>query len=531
MNQSFLLIIIFMLSSLLGCNGQGLVRDNFQVGTSADGSSDANGIKREANSILVKPDFCACQNGEQVIYGNCAATCASKTAVEPTFFGSVNVTEGVSLGYFGDLDGWCNKADFSLEVPIGTAIDEAPSCSLVFEKASTGETVKTTVTVTGNDFKAVLPDLDEEVTYRAYLQFEGTGENNISGLVPSSKIQLKLLPDPGAPILTTPLQVALINRYTCIKAAYVAGPNSSVIYNDQALKQYYFYAPSYDEPTPIPSGTVGFYCHDIQDTVNYPLPDRVTYPRLDLAPGAFTVWNRKDSRFFDLYGNESGSTSDDNMDIYNLIINKLGDLGVTISGGVGSLSASNLFARFNGAGDPVQVDSDDAGLGNEYFGYYMQPQINTTTKLSFCPGTAEYNGTNPFFNVLGDIFNQIETEGLYMGQQVPDLVLTDQNGNAQQNVCWPFVYLTETELKRVWFYLENGIATPADENTVQTKKVYFYWPLTPENGNPLVKQGDQKIFELKLPSEIASACGAAVTEDITVLPPHDKKIGCIPKSN
>lgn len=525
-----------MLIFLVGCNGEGLQRDNFRVNFNKGGGTDnTNKIVRPSNAILIKSDFCACNGGKQVTYGNCTNFCASTSTVQSTFYGSVNVTEDVSLSAFQNLDGWCNKVDFGLEENSGILVDETPSCSLVFEKLDQlGTTYKSTIQITGtakNSFQAILPSqLEDDTTYRTYLLFEGAGSNNVSGLVESSKVQIQLLPDQGPEILNTPLEMAGINRYACIKAAYVASQNSNIIFNDEAIKQYFFYAPSYSEPTPIPFGTIGFYCHDQQI---YGANDNVLYPRLDLAPGAFSVWNRKDPRFYDLVGQESDSPSDTNMDIYNLIVKKLADLGVSINGGAGQLQSSNFFVPFQGFGDPG--DSAAAGNNPDYYGYYMQPQIDKSTGLSFCPDSEEYNGDNPFFNVLGDIFNQLDTEGFYVGQQIPDLVLTDANGVAISNICWPIVYLTETELKRVWFYLDNGIPTPANETTVKTKTVYFYWPLTPSNGNPLVKQGDQKIYQLKLPAAIADSCNTATSNNSntppTSLDPHDKKIGCIPKTN
>ena len=85
-------------------------------------------------------------------------------------------------------------------------------------------------------------------------------------------------------------------------------------------------------------------------------------------------------------------------------------------------------------------------------------------------------------------------------------------------------------LKKIWFYKENGTHFQPNDNTVAGKKVQFYWPADPDS--PFIKKSHQRTYTVKRPDELS--CDGTNVQDnandaTNTFPPHDKRIGCVPK--
>jgi hypothetical protein len=94
-----------------------------------------------------------------------------------------------------------------------------------------------------------------------------------------------------------------------------------------------------------------------------------------------------------------------------------------------------------------------------------------------------------------------------------------------------YLLIRETDLKSVWFYVKNGVLTKPTEENVANVTTYFYHPLN--KATPFIKSSSQQLYRVKSAQELASGgvSGSATTTSGSagMFPPHDKKIGCIPK--
>jgi hypothetical protein len=148
----------------------------------------------------------------------------------------------------------------------------------------------------------------------------------------------------------------------------------------------------------------------------------------------------------------------------------------------------------------------------------MAPWIDSATFKSYCLTSTHYNGTNPLFKAFRDIIG-VDTEGLYVGEKAAETVTTP-TGVTSGLKDW--ILIRETDVKAVWFYLNNGVLTAPTDNNVKDVSVYFYYPLN--KASPFVKTSTQRMYKVKWAYELNGASTIP-----TSLPPHDRKIGCIPK--
>ncbi len=459
-------------------------------------------IARPTGAIIFKPDFCGCNNGKTVTYGNCSTFCTTQnTEGQETFFANFTVTADISLSGLGSVHGWCTQ---TLEGDTSN-----PKCELeVKTDEGTVTSLEVTVPVNTNSVKVDITSLPYDKTLVLTL-VESVSKAR------SNSIQIvKYSPDIGIPILG-PLKNGPISQYSCIVREFSTLDTTGDVFFTQMSRMHFYFLPRIP-PNPVPPGTSNLICHDIFNPL-YGIIDDPLYPRLELIPGAFNLWDNSDPRFYDNNGNGS-------MDVNEIIIQKTKNFGGTLPATI------NFFAEFSWPGQPDL--SEDAGNNNDSsqpLGFYMAPWIDQTNFKSYCLNSTHYNSDNSIFKALRDVI-QVETEGLYIGQKSAEaVILSDGTVVAEGG---EYLLIRESELKRVWFYLNNGVPTAPTEENVANVAVYFYYPLN--YNSPYVKTSTQRIYRVVGANEInsssSSSSGATSTNgNPTSYPPHDRKIGCIPK--
>jgi hypothetical protein len=125
---------------------------------------------------------------------------------------------------------------------------------------------------------------------------------------------------------------------------------------------------------------------------------------------------------------------------------------------------------------------------------------------SKCLTAADYHSGSGLFRAIGEMIG-VDTEGLYVGV-------------AQYSMSKDYVLLNETDLKKVWFYLRNGVMIAPTDDMVATVPVYFHYPLN--FANPYQRSAVQRTYQLKGAQELNLPSGHTY-------PAHDRKLGCIPK--
>jgi hypothetical protein len=504
---------VFALALLVSCNDTIPQRSTITAGSSTitcpegqeavtdpeTGLQTCEDIKvtRPTGAVAWKTDFCACKDTKPVSYGNCTAFCADKnTQGAETLFASFNVTEAISLTDFKNVDGWCN-------LPI--AGDEANPTCRIEAKDEQGNIIpiEPDITPGKNSLTADLSGLAQDKTYVLTLV------ETISGAKSDSVQLIKFSPDTGLPVLG-PLKNAPISQYTCIvRQNYLIGSDA---YYTQAYRLHFYFLPRI-KPSPIPPGNSHLICHDIFNPL-YTLNDDELYPRLETIEGVFNLWDVADPRFYDNDG-------DGVKDVNKAIIQKIKNYG-----GPNYSASTNFFAEFTWPGSPTLEEEAGNDTSTQPIGYYMAPWMDTSTYKSFCPNSTHYNGTNPIFKALRD-YIQVDTEGLYVGEKSSESIV-NQDGSTSPGPK-DYILIRETDLKQVWFYLKNNVPTAPDDTTVTSNTIYFYYPLN--KVSPYVRTSTQRIYRVRGASELSGVTTGAGTSNggSTQYPPHDKKIGCVPK--
>lgn len=471
-------------------------------------TTDPTVATRPDGAISFKQDFCACKDTKSIILSNCASFCSNKNTngAEILFF-NFTVSEAISLdSSLQTVSGWCST-------PIGES--KNPSCVLE-AKGEDGSTVSISFNSTGNKngvFQANIGgNLDFDKTYIVTLK-ETTSQAK------SNSIQVRKISDNPADTVLGPLEITPVIQYSCILRTLTQDSNNGDIFYDNAFR-YHFYFTEKTRPDPIPSGTSNLFCHDI---AKLGTTDDITYPRLEESPGAFSVWNNLDSRFYDLDGTGT-------MDVNELIQKKVKEQGVTLS------SAPNLFLPYPSNVSPIQNTSSGNNNTGSVLGYYMTPWIDTTTFLAYCPNQSYYYSSNAIFIALRDLVG-VDTEGLYVAKREPE-AYKDSTG-ATVTATDDFVFVRETEVKKTWFYLKNGLPTqPVNNTTLKNFKILFYYPY--DFTSPYVKKSYQRTYTITAPTDVASGSSGTSSSSTlpsgtssptgvqTSYPTHDNRIGCVP---
>tara|TARA_R110000868_G_scaffold61524_3_gene186981 strand:+ start:31250 stop:32977 length:1728 start_codon:yes stop_codon:yes gene_type:complete len=455
-----------------------------------------SGITRPNRQVFVKNDYCACNNGVPDILNNCASFCAGKpnTNAQPILFGSVTLGPDILLNEeLGSLERWCNQAITGTEGP-------APRCALrVFDASNNTIDLDISIPSGANTFSANLGSLQVETPYVAQIVEVQSGS-----LASSDEFQLYRIPAPNNnPGPVGPLKIMPISQYTCVQWAGTVGAN--VTYD--AMVKMYFYFPSNQEPLPIVnpnsgSSTVNIYCHDLQ---LYGTNDSPLFPRLELIPQHYSLWDFADTRLADV------NPTDNNADINQTIIDRLQTEY--------NVSNPNLKV-FNPL--PVLTRPNTAQSSG---GFFMVPWINPNTGRGFCPKQVDYNGNDPVFKILKDVVG-VDTEGIFAAIKQPELLELGDGTSVQTPDA--FLFIRENLLKQIWFYMENNQILIPNDVTAGQKTIHFYWP--PDTQDPYTKKDYQRIFTVRGAADFANG-GTNSLQIPTSITPSDKRLGCIPALN
>jgi hypothetical protein len=468
---------------------------------------------RPSNAIMWKSDFCGCKDGKPVTLGNCATFCAGKnTGGAETLFASFTVTEAISLGGLGNVSAWCRTP-----LPGDT---QNPECELQ-AKDEAGDVTSLAVNVAANS-SSLTANIQDGLAYdKTYVL---TLVEKVSGAKSNSIQLIKFSPTTNLSLLG-PLKNAPISQYTCMVREFSTDEATGDIFYESAYRLHFYFIPRLP-PKPIPAGNSQLICHDIFNPL-YGLVDQELYPRFEQIPGVFNLWDTMDPRFYDNNGNGA-------MDVNEVIIQKTKNFGGTIPTG------TNFFQPFAWPGAP-ELESEAGGNNSSGstttqptlpLGYYMAPWIDQTTFRSYCLNSTHYNSSNPLFKAMRDIIG-VDTEGIYIGEKTPEAVTTS-TGTVTTGFS-DYILIRETDLKAVWFYVNAGVPTAPTDANVANNAVFFYYPLN--KASPFVKTSTQRIFRVKGANEFNSGnsnqttggTGSTPTGGSTSYPPHDRKIGCVPK--
>lgn len=493
--------LVFTLGLLLiGCQdtipNRSTITPNQQVGDGDDDIDDGV-VGRPTDAIKFKTDFCACKDKKAVSYGNCASFCSNKvTNGAEILYANFTVTADIALSGLGSVHGWCTAL-----LPEDAA---NPKCVLR-ARSDDGSEVDIDVTPIPGSNSITAPIQDVIEYDRTYVL---TLMETTSGAKSDSVQIVKFTPDIAIPVLG-PLKNAPISQYTCIVRDFTTDSNNGDNYYESAYRLHFYYHPRIP-PTPIQPGVSNLFCHDRFNPL-YGETDSELYPRLENIPGVFNLWDTSDPRFYDNNGNTI-------LDVNDIILQKTRNFGGSIAAG------TNFFNTFTWPGSPDV--SEDAGNAttSQSIGYFMAPWIDQTTFKSYCLTSTHYNSDIPLYKALRDII-EVDTEGLYIGEKAAETVL-DQNGNPTTGYK-DYILIRESDLKQVWFYLNNNVPTAPSDDIVSDVAVYFYYPLN--KASPFVKTSTQRIFRVRGANELSGVAGNVSESGPTTYPPHDRKIGCVPK--
>lgn len=198
--------------------------------------------------------------------------------------------------------------------------------------------------------------------------------------------------------------------------------------------------------------------------------------------GDYGIWPTTNPLFYDNNGNGY-------LDVHDMIRQQVKRFGGSIPMG------SQIFSHFPLVGDF----------------FTMAPFIDQTTFYSYCPDESHYNSNVPLYLALREVVGH-PTEGLYGA--------ADETGNK--------IFLSESDIKSVWFYLKNGQPKVPNDETVSRVTVYFFYPL--DKVDPYTKKPNQKTFKVLSALELGMNSNSTTNGGtISTYPTHDRKLACIPK--
>lgn len=479
---------------------------NGTTGGSGDGGSSGQAEVRPSSAITFKDGYCGCKAGVPTTYGDCANFCANNNTADELLYANFNVSAAISLTQFGSVQGWCSKP---LKDAEGNLQSTNPSCVLNIrdENGNENDIAINTQSANSNSIKVNISSLDLDKTYIIKLKEVTSGAT-------SNSVQI-YKPSPTNSSVLGPLKITPVSQYTCIIRNLSQDETSGDIFYENAYRLHFYFIES-NRPNPIPANTSNIFCHDIFNTTYGAVDDR-TYPRLEETPGTFSLWDSvTDPRFFDNNGNG-------NLDANDQIVNKVKDLGFTIPSG------TNFFMKFSWPSNPTTENSSSSSTSTPgALGWYMIPWVDQQTYKAYCPTSVHYNSTNAIFKAMRDIVS-VDTEGLYVAMKDGELV--NNNGSTTIGPS-DYLLIRESDIKRVWFYLNGTTHIAPTDSNIASKTIYFYYPFN--FNSPFVKTSTQKTYVVKKASELVgnNVQDSGTTNGsgtITTYPPHDRRIGCIPK--
>jgi hypothetical protein len=449
---------------------------------------------RPTNAIDIKSDFCSCINGKSDIINNCDAFCALKTPTDqPILY--VNTIMGTEIALntkLGNLHNWCT-------VQL-TDDDTNPKCSVVATDGLNTITLPANTTAGSNSFNVNVLSLAVNRTWILKLVETQTGS-----AAQSKEFQInRQVQKTDSTDVVGALKVTPISQYTCMTYGGKVDASGNIIRTTFARIFYYF--ASNEDPAPVaPSGGSNqsqIVCHDEQ---LHPGADSALYPRLELVPQAYSMWDKSDTRFVALPANNNKLT-------INKILSDRLSAEYNINGT--EIDLFKLVSYPNRPSTATTTPSTTIPLG-----YIMVPFTETGTGKTYCPGPTEFTGNQPLMNLLGEYMDQ--TEGIYLAEKQAETFL---DGTTYKTL-YGTMFVRESTLKSYGFYIENGLKIKADTASMNTKTIYYYWP-TSTTADPLT-EGGRKLFTVRSPNTLN---GYVPTGQSTSVQTSDKRIGCVPKS-
>ena len=481
--------------------------------------------RRPTGQVYMQPGFCLCRGNTDTgqvepdmvggwyiknvagsnnntssnvsIFSYCKSYCNSKSEQNPMLYASVKVGPEIQLNEkMIDLYGWC-KAELADGVT-------SPSCNAHFYGPN-GENQVLDVTITntsGNNFKVLLTEaIKYGVQYIMRLEVQGPAGSPNAVSTSLNFIRKRYNQND---IVLGPLQIMPISQYSCLVRTGTYQNTTNEFYYLNAARLHYYYAAN-RKPSNLPPNERTYTCHDFQ---TYGENDGPSIPRFELMSHHMSLWNAQDPRFQTLQGSESPK-------INTLIQNDLNELAGT------SGNEINLFSKFDYQVKPPTAENETT---NATLGYIMQPFINSRTNTPLCPTREDYTSSTPLFKILGDYIG-VDTEAVYFAEREPVRYLVHEEGSySLKETPTDVLLIRESQLKKIWFFYENGLPIKADENASYNRTINFFWP--PDYDYPLTKKAYQRVYTVKLPENIGKS---TTTETPTATSSRDKRYGCIPK--
>ena len=443
-----------------------------------------SGILRPDGEVYVKSDYCACKGGKHDIVNNCESFCSGKNDAKSTLYGSVTLGPNVELNNeLGSLENWCNNeitgSDFS-----------SPGCFLEVYDGSSKTFLTMNIPDDSNTFTVDIDALDYGKVYVATIVETQSGSN-----VRSDSFQIyRKVPD-TSDVSDTPLKIMPVSQYTCV-TRLASESDGEFLFEKGARVHFYF--PANATPPSLPEGTTNTtVCHD---SIAHGQNDSPLFPRLELIPQNFALWDQSDSRFADL---DNDGNPDINKEVADRILEEFN-----------IARTDNPFILMNWPNMP-SIEGFTK-VANPNLGFFMKVWLKPDSGLPFCPTQEDYNSSDPVFSVMKEIVG-VDTEGLYMAESEP---VTQSTGSFLVDV----IMIRENLLKKIWFYYENNQHFVPDEITSGSKTIMFYYP--PDENDPYVRKSSQKIYTVRFPSDIGKQGSFSGLE--TSIKPRDKRFGCIP---
>jgi hypothetical protein len=450
---------------------------------------------RPTNAIDIKSDFCSCIAGKPDILANCESICASKPNLAEAIL-YVNTTPNADIVLntkLGNLQKWCS-------VQLANDVDSA-QCSVIATDGVNTVSLPPNIGANSNSFSVNVSTLAKNRTWILKIQETRTGSN-----AQSKEFQLRRIDQPSSIVGTIgALKVTPINQYTCMTYGGKVDALGNIIRNTFARLFYYFASNETPAPIPPPGGTSQstVVCHDDQLHVGN---DSALYERLELIPGAFTLWDRSDTRF--VAKAENGGKMTISKMIEERLVSEY------------SYSATNLNINlFTDVTFPNRPSTSTTSGTKILLGLMMLPFADAETGKSYCPTSTHFNSDQPLFNILGEYMS--DTEGLFLSEKEGETI---QEGSTYKTV-YALMLVKESTLKNYGFYIENGLKIKADANSMNSKTIYFYWPTS--TIQDALTQGNRRLFTVRSYDNLN---GNTVSAPATTERTSDKRIGCVPKS-
>jgi hypothetical protein len=459
---------------------------------------NGSGVLRPDNEVFIDGGFCACKNGQAYSVNNCEATCAARSNdTNLTLVGRVTVGPQISLNSVfadnsdtGNLSGWCTN-----EIP-GSDFT-GPACQLEATGGGTTRYLDLIVPTDSNTFTVNIENLPKEVTNVLRIRETGSRSN-----VQSNAFQIYLKePEADTSNPVGPLKIMPTSKYTCIFRSRTTLADGSQSFQQHARQHFYFAATV--TPPALPAGDPLIICHDVQV---YGEDDSSEFPRLEIIPQYFAVWDQSDPRFND--GDIDGiiDINEEITEEFKVKTNQQSNSSVSLK----------LFSIFPWQNLPAANGFKDITSAN--LGLIMIPFVDNFNRGK-CPTQEDYLGDNALFQIIGDKVG-VDTEGIYMAES--EALQDGQGGNIQD-----IIMVREKDLKAVSFFLQGTTKFKADESSMGSQTIKFYFPFDPVN--PLVKKTTQQLYTVRFPDQIGK--NGVQTGVVQGTRPPDKRFGCIPAIN